>query len=53
MTARSKAREIQSPKPEFSRSQIAAAKLIVKRDKEGKGKVAITPDILRAASFDL
>ncbi|QPK83678.1 RNA helicase [Corynebacterium qintianiae] len=31
--------------------QIAAAKLIVKRDREGKGKVKITPKIEYLANY--
>ena len=35
-----------------TRGEIAAAKLIIKRDREGKGNVAITPMIEYLASFD-
>ena len=36
-----------------SRGQIAAAKLIVKRDQEGKGRVVITPRIRELAAHEL
>ena len=35
-----------------TRGEIAAAKLIIKRDREGKGNVAITPMIEYLASVD-
>lgn len=35
-----------------TRGEIAAAKLIMKRDREGKGNVEITPMIEYLASFD-
>ncbi len=36
-----------------TRGQIAAAKLIVKRDREGKGRVEITPRIRELATYEL
>lgn len=33
--------------------QIAFAKLIVKREKEGKGKIKVTDEMRRVAAFDL
>ncbi|MEH0146533.1 RNA helicase [Corynebacterium sp. Q4381] len=36
-----------------SRGQIAAAKLMVKREQEGKGRVEITPKIRELAAFEL
>lgn len=36
-----------------TRGQIAAAKLILKRDREGKGRVKITPQIRQLAAYEL
>lgn len=33
--------------------QIALAKLIVKREKEGKGKIKVTDEMRRVAAYDL
>lgn len=33
--------------------QIAIAKLILKRDREGRGKIKVTDEMRRVASFDL
>lgn len=33
--------------------QIALAKLIIKREKEGKGKIKVTDEMRRVAAYDL
>ena len=36
-----------------SSGQIAIAKLILKRDREGRGNIKVTDEMRRVASFDL
>lgn len=47
-------RDVYVPKSDVppTRGQIAAAKLIMKRDHEGKGRVTITPKIRYLASYE-
>lgn len=46
-------RDVYVPKTDVppTRGQIAAAKLIMKRDSEGKGRVEITPKIRYLAAY--
>lgn len=54
MTVSNRPEAVQDVKGERPlRGQIAFAKLILKREREGKGKIRVTDEMRRVASFDL
>ena len=54
MTVSNRPETVQDVKGERPpRGQIAFAKLILKREREGKGKIRVTDEMRRVASFDL